>query len=778
MRASGSLFAVSAALLLLELYWIRAFAESEWAHLASMVVSTALLGIGAGGVVVLVLGGTVERHGERVGPWLLGAFVCLAVLVPPALDRLPLEPMLLGWRLSAWGWVLVREAAVALPFAAGAAFVALRFRLAPARAAPLYAVNLAGSGAGVALALAWMTWRPTVELHVAAVVAGAVALTLEVPRRARALAVGAGAMAAVVAARTGAPALSETKDLAQALRLPGAEVLEERAGIPGRWTLLASPALHVAPGVSLSHPGPTPETRAIFVQGDLAEVVFASRDLAALRHRVFETPYVLRPPRSALVLGDGSVLEIQAATQTAAAPVVAIVPDSRTRKALAGDLGTFAGLPRHRLEVRGGSARAHLRRDPRRFDAVVLPAADSLGAAVAGLGATAESWLLTVEGIHGALDATTHEGILAVHRWTQAPPRDLPKLLATLVRALDVTEPRAHLALVQGWDAWVLCASRTPFSDDERERLAAFADAHGFDVWLPEAPRREPRHQLPGPPLAPLLERVLAGGTVSGTGPFVLEPATDDRPFFHHSLSYRRLGEWIALVREGTLVPSEWGDLFLGAGLLSALLLGAMLILVPGAAAAPRAVFTSPAETLLFAGLGFGYIGLEILFLHQGTRLFGTAGPSAALTLASFLLGSGTGAAILSRSRARDRFGAAAAFAACALAVVVALALPATIDRLSPAPSAIGGGAFVALAFLVAVPLGMPVPAGLAIAGRRIPESVPWLFGVNGWASVVGATAASLVAVVGGFALLGFATAGLYAMAGALLTAQASRGNR
>ena len=53
---AGPLGLISASTLLQELYWLRVFAEIEWSHVASMVVSTAMLGIGAGSVCIVVAG--------------------------------------------------------------------------------------------------------------------------------------------------------------------------------------------------------------------------------------------------------------------------------------------------------------------------------------------------------------------------------------------------------------------------------------------------------------------------------------------------------------------------------------------------------------------------------------------------------------------------------------------------------------------------------------------------------------------------------------------------
>ena len=47
--------------------------------------------------------------------------------------------------------------------------------------------------------------------------------------------------------------------------------------------------------------------------------------------------------------------------------------------------------------------------------------------------------------------------------------------------------------------------------------------------------------------------------------------------------------------------------------------------------------------------------------------------------------------------------------------------------------------------------MGMPFPLGLAALGRCAPDLIPWAWGINGSASVVGAVAASLLAMEIGF---------------------------
>jgi hypothetical protein len=771
--ARGSLFFVSAATLTLELYWIRAFAESEWGHLASMVVSTAMLGFGAGGTLVVVAGDSIVAAAPKIRISLLVAFLLLAGVGPGLAYAVPFEPLLLFWRPSAWLWVFVREAIVAAAFAAGATFIAAELRLAR-RGAPLaYGVNLFGSTFGVSVGLALMTCRPTADLHAAAMLLALTALAVQLrgmDRRMTAVVAGLAWTAATNCWST--PVLHPMKDLAAALRLPDARIVDDRPGLAGRWTVVESPALHTIPGLSLVSSEPLGPQRALFLQGDGAGTVFAHGGTGALRHRISWLPYAIRQPDTALLLGETTVMEIQSAVLANVSRIVAVIPSPRTRDALEGDLGRYAGIAVPPIELRSGGPRTALMVGER-FDLVLLPPEDSLASSSAGLLAARESSLLTTEGLTAAIASTTESGHLCVPRWTQAPPRDLPRLVSTIsaaLRTLGIEELRHHLLLAQSWDAWIVCASRGGYDAAEIERLGEFAEGHGFDVLLP-GPIGPLQHVLPGPDPGALVEGILARkGRVPEGYPFRIDPATDDRPFFHHFLAYHRLASYLRALRAGSLPTSEWGDFFLWASLCSVTILGALAIVAPALAlSGPRGlVAATPAGTLLFACLGLGYMFFEVLFFHQGSRLTGLPGVAAAVVLLAFLAGSGVGAVWLSSVGAERAVGVIAALAGALGALLAAFVFdPFFQFALRRSPLA-RWSLLVVPAFVMAIPLGMPFPAGLARFGPR-PGAIPWLVAVNGWMSVVGATAASLLAIATGFSRVGFAAAALYALAALLL---------
>src|SRR6187551_342831 len=50
--------------------------------------------------------------------------------------------------------------------------------------------------------------------------------------------------------------------------------------------------------------------------------------------------------------------------------------------------------------------------------------------------------------------------------------------------------------------------------------------------------------------------------------------------------------------------------------------------------------------------------------------------------------------------------------------------------------------------------MGMPFPTGLQLLAKSSPESIPWAWAMNGYATVVGISSASLITMTTGFKVL------------------------
>jgi hypothetical protein len=61
--------------------------------------------------------------------------------------------------------------------------------------------------------------------------------------------------------------------------------------------------------------------------------------------------------------------------------------------------------------------------------------------------------------------------------------------------------------------------------------------------------------------------------------------------------------------------------------------------------------------------------------------------------------------------------------------------------------------------------MGMPFPMGLAKISQTAPALIPWVWGINGCASVISAILATLIAMQFGFTVLVLLAIGLYCLA-------------
>jgi hypothetical protein len=171
---------------------------------------------------------------------------------------------------------------------------------------------------------------------------------------------------------------------------------------------------------------------------------------------------------------------------------------------------------------------------------------------------------------------------------------------------------------------------------------------------------------------------------------------------------------------------------------------------------------------LYFGSVGLAFMLIEMALLPKFTFLLAHPIYSAVLVLSSILVFAGLGS--LCVGKFQDRWGSFLwmAFSGILLWVgfmslggerVFAAAIVWPLwARLSVA---------ICLSGFLAFFLGWPFPAGLRVTARTSPALVPWAWGVNGCASVVGAVLGKLLSISFGFQWTMIMACGLYLVAAA-----------
>jgi hypothetical protein len=776
-----AVLALSGGTLAYEVLLVRVFAIEQFHHFAYLAVGVAMLGFGASGTALAVLR---ARRPIRPDRWLAAAALAtpLALLVvPAATDLLPIDPTRLAWDPGQGVRLLILQALLAVPFALGALGTLAALLAAEDRPGLVYGASFLGAGVGALAGVAVLAWldpeRALALPPLLAVPAGfATAASAARPRWWRALAslllLGAGASAVRPPWRL---ELLPYKGLAQVRAFPGARVVAERTSPTGWMVAVAAPAFRFAPGLSLGYRGEFPVQTALFVDGELAGAVanWSAASRALLDWQPTALPYALGEPGRVLLLTPGGAHEVASALAHDPGEITAVELQPGVA-ALARRTDPGEGLRGADTPVTWaiGDGRHFLAHTPYRYDLVTLgPFAG--GGPGAGMVSLREDFLHTVEGYLRCLKVLTPGGVLAVTTWLAVPPRaEVRSVLtaAAALRRLGRGEPAAGLVVVRSWGTVTILVKPDGFSPADLDRIARWTAARWFDVdWQPGLAAPGTRFNFVDSPVLFEAARAAAGGEeaaaqFAATYPFDVRPATDARPYPHTFLGHRTLRLMLERGRGDWLPFAEWGYVAVLATLAQGAVLAALLLALPALFVRSRAGGQRSGPLLWYFGaLGLAYLLAEIAAIQQLTLLLGHPVYAVAAVLAAMLVGSGLGSAWSDRlapARARGvTLGLGLACGALALGL-----LP-----LVHAVEGAGLGARALAATLVLGPLaavmGMPFPLGLRRLAGDDTASVAWAWAANGFASVVAAPLAALIALeVGSEAVFG-AAAAAYAVA-------------
>ncbi len=181
------LFLISAAGIGYEIALTRFFAVSAWSDYGYWVISIAMAGFAASGVVLALLRDWAVRHGHAIQAALPAALILAAAAGFSAAAINPFNPLQLQnpvtWAAQLWNIGAYYAALLPFFFATGL-FVSLSFVLNSRRISAVYAWDLTGAGAGAAAILALMLLLHPFHLVPALLVPLAVAGLLMNSRRA------------------------------------------------------------------------------------------------------------------------------------------------------------------------------------------------------------------------------------------------------------------------------------------------------------------------------------------------------------------------------------------------------------------------------------------------------------------------------------------------------------------------------------------------------------------------------------------------------------------
>jgi hypothetical protein len=493
-----------------EIFLIRLLSMRFWPHVVPLIISQAMLGVGASGVALHLLRPRIAKMPGKIFTWVVLLSASSYELAFRASQHVSFDPFLLLWDPSSWPSFALFFLLLAVPFflAGTAVGVPLSFRLGNVGA--VYAASFVGSAAGAVLALPAFSVLSTESLLRVPLGLGIFAslsvLSYPEGRRSAGRILCIGLTALLLFFPAAAVSLSPYKGLAIARKLPGANTLFVRSGITGDFRALYSPGIHNAPGLSFRFEGEIPPQTAIFADGELRGIVpraggthppaYLGYLPAALPYRLMNRPAVLQ---FALRGTEGILM----AAGNGASQVTVVEPAAEYVRMIGQDLAAFSGgAPSTiRLEIREEGGRNFLAREGPKYDIIELADVSSLTFSSLGIHATGETYLLTLEGIRAVLARLTDRGMLAVSGWLKSPPRESVKILNTVRAELGregILSAQKRFVVVRGWGSFVAVARKLPFTGDELTAARRFCEETGFTLVWPEGAPEDRRKRGSG----------------------------------------------------------------------------------------------------------------------------------------------------------------------------------------------------------------------------------------------------------------------------------------
>jgi spermidine synthase len=757
--------AVSMAIMLIELLVTRIFSVTLRYHFAFMAISLALLGLGTAGILVYLLAPrfTADRFHHQQ-PWLAVGAALATVL--GVITLLNVEIKLAYTPANFINLVRIYLAAF-VPFLLDGLMVTLAFTHRSHHVGKLYFFDLIGAAAAGPVLLLLANWLGAPSAVLAA--GGLVALGGWAFARSGRYRRGQ-KVALAVAVMLGLAALANTATGFLGVRFAKGKVQEKV--LFSKWNSFSRVAVydknHEVWGLSPRYRGQIPPSLWLDIDASASTPILnlENRDpenIPHLRWVVTAYGYKLRPGGRALVIGAGGGRDILSALNHGFRHVDGVeINPIIVEDVMLGRFKRYTNaLYEHpKVSVYVDDGRSFVRRSQKRYDVIQLSLVDTWAATSAGAYILSENNLYTVESM---VDYITHlkpAGVLSIARWHRGGLRTL-SLFTEACRRLKLGDPAARVMVFGHRNLVQLLLKKTPFTSGEVEQLRRLARRQAFRIYYAPPVAANPRQyhtsyaRLLGDP-----EAFIARARLD------LSPVTDDRPFF---FNFTRLKDVPKRLRESRFL---FGDGL--SNLLSILIITCIMVVIcivlPLAVAfwrkrtsQPASAPTPPAEQKRYAGrmllyfcaLGFGYIVVEIVLMQKLTLLLGHPTTSLVVSLCGILLGSGLGAAVISRSnRARTVF-----FGRLALLSIIGgvLILRWVLDPLVTAviSASIVPRVLTAFSAVLAIGfvMGMPLPLGIRILDRHPADHalIPWAWGLNGALSVLGSGGAIFLAMYFGF---------------------------
>ena len=816
----AALFFISAAGIAFELYIMRIFSVGSWSNFGSLVISTALLGIGLAGIILTFVEEHIRKRPEMYLSILaiaLPLFMTGAVIVA---QMVPFNPIFLASDSRQLWFIGAYYIIYGLPFFIIAAYVGITFIYLRDRIQGVYFWNMIGSGIGGLFIVLFMFFLPTQYLLLPILALTIFAALLSCCRKngkwnfpiLYVIGLSLTAIGSIVLTFfLGNIRISDYKDISYVRRYADSTLVHHSYGPAGEYHVYASRYFHFAPGLSDNavlriDNLPAQLYWGFFIDGSGPIGIMGSlrdEEKVYMDYLPMAAPYTMLSSPNVLLVNLCGGINAQVALYNGARSIDILEPSVEMIRLLKDDptVSRFTGnlLNTERINVIRGEGRSHSANNAETYDLIEISLVDSVGLTDSGGYTVHEDFKYTVEAFTEYFKGLKDGGILSVTVWDRLnPPRNVPRLLNTIISAMKESgfrEPEKSLysfGLLRSTST--ILVKKGSFTTRDLNDLNNFVKNCSFEIFYApgvDLPLRDLnilmasyRYQFEDSTGAAVMEtftnadmyrtvipRFLAGEAekIEADYIFDIRPILDSRPYYTGFLKMDELPMYLDQLRD---ISEEWGYLLLFAMLIQACLFGLIVILLP-VIGRRKTLFKKRRGTigiiLYYAGLGLGYMLIEIYLIQRLAVFLSNPTYSTSIVITVMLISSALGNIT---SGLLKRYRVFVVPIACVLVSGGFLFYILGLDSfLAIFHSSSMMTRFFVAALIIAPPaffMGVPYPNGLDSLQERKPHLLPWAWGMNGGLSLVGSALARIFSVSSGFPVLLKIGICIYLMVGAL----------
>jgi len=547
--------------------------------------------------------------------------------------------------------------------------------------------------------------------------------------------------------------------------------------------------------------GPLPENIGVLIDSwALTTVINLTPDLikspvfdyvpSSLPFAVFETRGV-KP--EVLIIGAGGGIDVLTARHHGAPAITAVEINPLIVK---GALREYEELRTEQLRKRGGyegwtddsvyrlpgvdvqvaEGRNFVDRTDQRFDLIMLPGVDTATGTEAGNFSFSENYLYTVDAMEAYLEKLKPDGLVYVLRFkVTEKPSEMLRLTAIAEEALrrqGVADPKKRLLVYHSNVHVFACLVMKNGSDFTPEELTRCHEKleKELQCTILFSPKNYPEEN----------ESYLYSYLVK-SGPerakfladyeYRVHPVTDNEPFFFNFTRFLDIFDPFGEGQKGkTHLLYFVGQTVLYFCFIGVLGLALLFVLLPLLRFAVKRTPIPGRWRFIgyFLALGFAYIVVEIILMQKFVFFLGYPVYAMTVILFSLLTFSGIGSLVSTRVQCRRDIIRLFAVLIAAQALLIVLFEPITSATFG-LPLAVRIGVAVAITGPLGFLMGMPFPLGIRYVERHAQPLLPWIWSLNGYASVLGSVMSVILAIQIGFTLVLFLAVLVYVAAFLLL---------